>query len=205
MRRSRPARRGPLHRQLHRFGRRVGGGNESHPRRTHATANVFYLKRRATCWYRQRPRRSPRSCVTPTRTYSTRRHGPIRIIDALAQLAAHQRARTLLEGVLAWGTQQGGTTSDDVRELTITDAEIAELRAAWWWRPLGRIRPRYRWSTGAFLPEYSLFGTLLLVSEGIVDEPYARAFTGEHPWSDRVDAIRDITPSWLWRLYHDGK
>lgn len=123
---------------------------------------------------------------------------------ALATLAAHQRAQTLLEGVLAWGTRRGGITPATVQELGVTDDELAELQAEWWWRPLGQIKPRYRWSAVAFLPEYALFGALLFVSEADgVPDTYARAFAGNHPWTDRIDAIQAMTPSWLWRLY-DG-
>jgi hypothetical protein len=120
---------------------------------------------------------------------------------ALAQSATYQRAQALL----AWGTRRGGITGEQIRELGVTDAELEAVQAAWWWRPLGRLIPRYRWSTAAFLPEYALFGSLLLVSEAAVDAPYARAFAGDHPWAERIDAVRGITPSWLWRLWYDDK
>jgi hypothetical protein len=123
--------------------------------------------------------------------------------ETLAHLAAYQRAQTLLEGVLAWGTRRGGITAQTVRDLGVTAAELASLQAAWWWRPLGGAVPRFRWSAVAFLPEYALFGALLLVSDHTVADTYARAFAGIHPWTERIDAVRARTPSWLWRLYHD--
>lgn len=122
--------------------------------------------------------------------------------EGLAQFTAFDRAQTLLEGVLAWGTHRGGITAATVREFGVTDAELADLQAAWWWRPLGRWNPRYRWNSVAFLPKYALFGTLLFVSEEDIERPYARAFVGEHPWTDRINAVQEMTPSWLWELYH---
>lgn len=122
--------------------------------------------------------------------------------EPLAHLAAYQRAQTLLEGVLAWGTHRGGITPETVRELGVTAAELASLQAAWWWRPLGRIVPRFRWNAVAFLPEYALFGALLLVSDDTITNTYARGFAGTHPWAERIDAVRARTPSWLWRLSH---
>jgi hypothetical protein len=123
--------------------------------------------------------------------------------DSLIHLAKRQRTKTLLEGVLARGVRRGGITPATVRELGITDVELAELQAHRLWRPLGRFHPRYRWSTGAFLPEYALFGSMLLVSEAVdVSDTYARAFHGDHPWTSIIDGISASTPGWLWRNYH---
>jgi hypothetical protein len=123
--------------------------------------------------------------------------------DFLAHLAERQHTKTLLEGVLAHGTRRGGITPAAVRELGVTDEELAALRSHRLWRPLGYLRPRYWWSDVAFLPEYALFGSLLLVSETAdVSAPYARAFHGNHPWTSVIDEITTSTPGWLWRLYH---
>ncbi len=123
--------------------------------------------------------------------------------DSLAHLAERQRMKTLLAGVLAHGTRRGGITAGAVRELGVTDEELAALRAQPWWRPLGYIRPRYRWSDVAFFPEYHLFGSLLLMSEAAdVSATYARAFRDDHPWTSIVDKITATPPSWLWRLSH---
>ena len=123
--------------------------------------------------------------------------------DCLAHLAERQHTKTLLEGVLAHGTRRGGITPAAVRELGVTDEELAALRSHRLWRLLGYLRPRYWWSDVAFLPEYALFGSLLLVSETAdVSAPYARAFHGNHPWTSVIDEITASTPGWLWRLYH---
>ncbi|WP_248895391.1 hypothetical protein [Haloplanus halobius] len=123
--------------------------------------------------------------------------------DSLAHLAKRQRTKTLLEGVLAHGTRRGGIEPVAVRDLGVTDEELAALRAHPLWRPLGHLRPRYRWSNVAFLPEYALFGSMLLVSEATdVSATYVRAFHGEHPWTSIVDEITASTPGYLWRLYH---
>jgi len=123
--------------------------------------------------------------------------------DSLAHLAERQRAKTLLEGVLAHGTRRGGIEPVAVRELGVTDEELSALQAHPLWRPLGHLRPRYRWSDVAFLPEYALFGSMLLVSEATdVATTYARAFHGDHPWTSVIDEITVPTPGWLWRLYH---
>lgn len=123
--------------------------------------------------------------------------------DSLAHLAARQRAKALLEGVLAHGTRRSGITPETVRELGVTDEELATLRSHPLWRPMGYLRPRYRWSDVAFLPEYALFGSLLLVSETVdVSATYDRAFHGDHPWESVIDEITASTPSWLWRLYN---
>lgn len=123
--------------------------------------------------------------------------------DSSAHLAERQRTRALLEGVLAHGTRQGGITPKVVRELGVTDTELATLRAHPLWRPLGSLRPRYRWSDLAFLPQYALFGSMLLVSEAAdVSATYARAFHDDHPWEAIIDDITAISPGWPWRLYH---
>jgi len=123
--------------------------------------------------------------------------------DSSTHLAKRQRTKTLLKGVLAHGTRRGGIKPVTVRELGVTDEELAALQAHPLWRPLGHLRPRYRWSDVAFLPEYALFGSLLLVSETVdVSATYARAFHGDHPWMSIIDKITASTPSWLWRLYH---
>lgn len=123
--------------------------------------------------------------------------------DSLARLAERQHTKTLLEGVLAHGTRRGGIAPVSVRKLGVTDEELAALQAHPLWRPLGYLRPRYRWSDVAFLPEYALFGSLLLVSETAdVSATYARAFLGDHPWTSIIDEITASTPSWLWRLYY---
>lgn len=122
---------------------------------------------------------------------------------AVTHLATRQRAKALLQGVLAHGTRRGGITPTAVRTLGLTDAELSDLRAHSLRRPLGNLRPRFRWSSIAFLPEYALFGSLLLVSDAAgVTDTYARAFRGEHPWEAIVAEIRAITPGWLWRLYN---
>ena len=123
--------------------------------------------------------------------------------DALAHLAERQRTKTLLEGVLAHGTRRGGISLETVRELGVTDEELSALRAHPLKRPIGYLQPRYRWSDLAFLPEYALFGSLLLVSEAVdVSATYARAFHGDHPWTSVIDEITASEPGWLWRLYH---
>ncbi|WP_254824918.1 hypothetical protein [Haloglomus halophilum] len=122
--------------------------------------------------------------------------------DSLIHLAERQRTKTLLEGVLAHGTRRGGIALAAVRELGVTDEELIALRSHPLWRPLGHFRPRYRWSDVAFLPEYALFGSLLLVSEEAgVSATYAQAFHGDHSWKTVTDEITASTPSWLWRLY----
>lgn len=123
--------------------------------------------------------------------------------ESLAHLAERQRTKTLLEGVLAHGTRRGGITPATVRELGVSDTELAALRAHPLWRPMGHLHPRYRWSAVSFLPEYALFGSLLLVSEAAdVSDTYSRAFQGDHPWTSLVDAITASSPGRLWRLYH---
>ena len=123
--------------------------------------------------------------------------------EFLIHLTERQRTKSLLKGVLAHGTRQGGIESSAVRDLGVTNEELAELRSHWLWHPLEYLRPRYRWSAMAFLPEYSLFGSLLLVSEtASVSSPYARAFQGNHPWESVISKITTSTPSWLWRLFH---
>ena len=123
--------------------------------------------------------------------------------DSLTHLAKRQRTKTLLEGVLAHGTRRGGIERVAVRDLGVTDEELAALHAHPLWRPLGYLRPRYRWSNVAFLPEYALFGSMLLVSEETdVATTYARAFHGDHPWTSIIDKITASPPGWLWHLYH---
>ncbi len=115
--------------------------------------------------------------------------------ESLAHIATRQRTIALLEGVLAHGTRQGGIMEATVRELDVNDTELSTLRAGFPARLLGRIRPRYRWSSLAFLPEHALFASLLLVSDAAgVSGPYLRAFHGEHPWRAVIDDIRS-TPS----------
>jgi len=123
--------------------------------------------------------------------------------DSLVHFAERQRTKTLLAGVLAHGTRRGGIEPATIRELGVTDEELTALRSHPVWRPLGYLHPRYRWSTVAFIPEYALFGSLLLVSEAAeVSATYARAFHGDHPWSSIVNKIIASTPGWFWRLYH---
>lgn len=123
--------------------------------------------------------------------------------DVLTHLAERQQTKTLLEGVLAHGTRRGGIAPTAVRKLGVTDEELGALQAHPLWQPLGYLRPRYRWSDVAFLPEYALFSSLLLVSETAdVSATYVRAFHGDHPWTSIIDEITALTPSWLWRLYH---
>ena len=123
--------------------------------------------------------------------------------DSLTHLAKRQRTKTLLEGVLAHGTRRGGIERVAVRDLGVTDEELAALHAHPLWRLLGYLRPRYRWSNVAFLPEYALFGSMLLVSEETdVATTYARAFHGDHPWTSIIDEITASPPGWLWHLYH---
>lgn len=121
---------------------------------------------------------------------------------AVTQRVARERARILLQGVIAHGTRRGGISPATVRELGVTDAELTSLLAHPLRRPLRVFRPRSQWSSTAFLPEYDLFGSVLLVSEreGVADT-YARAFRGEHPWDALVADIRSIPPNWLWRRY----
>lgn len=124
--------------------------------------------------------------------------------DALAHLTERQRTKTLLEGVLAHGTRRGGIAPEAVRELGVTDDELAALQAHPLKRPLGHLRPRYRWSDVAFLLEYALFGSVLLVSEAVgVSATYSRAFHGDHPWTSVIDEITASDPGWLWRLYYE--
>jgi hypothetical protein len=123
--------------------------------------------------------------------------------DPLAHRAQRQRVKTLLQGVLAHGTRRGGITPETVRELGVTDAELSALRAHPLKRPFGYLRPRYRWSDLAYLPEYALFGSMLLVSERLgVSSPFSRAFHGAHPWTALIDEITAHEPGWLWRWYH---
>lgn len=123
--------------------------------------------------------------------------------DSLAHLAGRQRTKTLLEGVLAHGNRRGGITPTAVRDLGVTDEELAALQAHPLWRPFDYLHPRYRWSDVAFHPEYALFGSLLLVSDAAgVSDTYARAFRDDHPWMAVIEEIRATTPGWLWRLYH---
>lgn len=125
--------------------------------------------------------------------------------EAMEHSALRQRTTALLDGILAHGTRHGGITADIVRELGVTDTELSALQAALPWRVLGRIRPRYRWGSIAFLPEYDLFGSLLLVSDAVnVPNSYTRAFWGEHPWEEIIADIRSTTPSWFWKWYHSN-
>lgn len=121
--------------------------------------------------------------------------------DSIAQAAAKDRARILLQGVMAHETRRGGITPATIRELGVTDEELASLRSHLLWRPVGYLRPRHRWDTMAFDPTYDLLGSLLLVSEreGVADV-YARAFRGEHPWEALVADIRSEPLPWVWRL-----
>lgn len=61
--------------------------------------------------------------------------------DSLAHLADRYRTKTLVEGVLAHGTRRGGITPRAVRELGITGAELAALRAHPLWRLLVLRQP----------------------------------------------------------------
>lgn len=121
--------------------------------------------------------------------------------DSIAQAAAKERARILLQGVMAHETRRGGITPAAVRELGVTDEELASLRSHLLWRPVGYLLPRHRWNTTAFDPTYDLLGSLLLVSEREgVSDVYARAFRGEHPWEALVADIRSVPLPWVWRL-----
>jgi len=93
-----------------------------------------------------------------------------------------QRANALLAGVLAHGTRHGGITPAAIRDLGVTTDELLVLQALLLWRVLGRVRPRYRWGSTAFLPDYDLFGSLLLVSEAIdVPNPPCGRFSHLEP------------------------
>lgn len=123
--------------------------------------------------------------------------------DSLIYLATRQWAEALLQGVLAHGTRQDDITPAAVRELGLTDEEMADIQSHRLWRPLGRLRPHHYWDTTAYLPEYALFGSLLLVSDELgVSDSYARAFRGDHPWETLVDDFRSVTPGRLWQWYH---
>ncbi|WP_132061063.1 hypothetical protein [Halorussus amylolyticus] len=126
--------------------------------------------------------------------------------NAVAHAANRQRAKALLAGTLAHGTRHGGITPASVRDLGVTTDELSALQAALPWRVLGRVQPRYRWGSVAFLPNYDLFGSLLLVSETMgVSDTYSRAFWGDHPWDELIADIQSIKPGWLWRYYHRPK
>ena len=123
--------------------------------------------------------------------------------DAVAHAAMRQRANALLAGVLAHGTRHGGIAPAAIRDLGVTTEELSALQAALPWRMLGRVQPRYRWGSTAFLPDYDLFGSLLLVSEAVdVPHTYSRAFWGDHPWDELIGDIQSINPSWSWQYIH---
>ncbi|WP_135304724.1 hypothetical protein [Haloarcula amylovorans] len=123
--------------------------------------------------------------------------------ETMAHRARRQRTRALLQGTIAHGIRNGGITAATVRTLGVTDHELSELRAALPVRLLGTIRPRYHWGSTAFLPEYDLFGSLLLVSEALdIPDTYSRAFWGKHPWDELIAEIQSTRPSWLWQRYH---
>jgi hypothetical protein len=123
--------------------------------------------------------------------------------EAIAHHALRQRASTLLKGTLAHGTHQGGITAASIRQLGVSDTELSALQAAVSWRVFGSIRPRYRWGSTAFFPEYDLFGSLLLVSDAMgLPDTYSRAFWGEHPWEEIIAGIRSTEPHRFWQWYH---
>lgn len=57
----------------------------------------------------------------------------------VTHLAARQRVKALLQGVLAHGTRRGGITPTAIHTLGVTDAELSDLRAHPLWRPLGSL------------------------------------------------------------------
>lgn len=115
--------------------------------------------------------------------------------DVIAHLALRQRTQALLKGVLAHGVHAGGNTASEVRSLDLTETEFSDLRSSGIERLIGYLRPRYRWTPTAFLPQYHLYGSVLLVSDATaVSDPYAKAFHGKHPWNATIDEIRSISP-----------
>ncbi len=123
--------------------------------------------------------------------------------NAVAHAAMRQRANALLAGVLAHGTRHGGITPAAIRDLGVTTDELSALQATLPWRALGHVQPRYRWKDTAFLPDYDLYGSLLLVSETMdVPDTYSRAFWGDHPWDKLIGDIQSIKPRWLWQYIH---
>lgn len=121
--------------------------------------------------------------------------------DAITHLATRQRTQALLQGVIAHGIQAGGNTAREVRSLGLTQAEFSELRTSGFWQLLGYLQPRQRWTSTAFLPEYHLYGSVLLVSDTTnVSATYAKAFHGQHPWKPTIDDIRSISPGWFWQV-----
>lgn len=115
--------------------------------------------------------------------------------DVIAHLAFRQRTQDLLKGVLAHCIHAGGNTASEVRSLGLTETEFSALRSSGIGRLIGCLRPRYRWTLTAFLPEYHLFGSVLLVSDATeVSDSYAKAFHGKHPWNATIDEIRSISP-----------
>lgn len=121
--------------------------------------------------------------------------------DAITHLATRQRTQALLQGVIAHGIQAGGNPAREVRSLGLTQAEFSEFRTSGLWQLLGYLQPRERWTSTAFLPEYHLFGSVLLVSDTTnVSATYAKAFHGQHPWKPTIDDIRSTSPGWFWRI-----
>jgi hypothetical protein len=115
--------------------------------------------------------------------------------DVIAHLAIRQRTQALLKGVLAHGIHADANTASEVRSLGLTETEISDLRSSGIERLIGCLRPRYRWTSTAFLPEYHLYGSVLLVSDATnVSNPFAKAFHGDHPWRSTIDEIRSISP-----------
>ena len=115
--------------------------------------------------------------------------------DVIAHLAMRQRTQSLLKGVLSHGVHAGANAASEVRSLGLTETEFSDLRSSGIERLIGRLRSRYRWTLTAFLPEYHLYGSVLLASDATnVSNPYAKAFHGDHPWQSTIDEIRSISP-----------
>lgn len=113
--------------------------------------------------------------------------------DLLDHLAVRNRVQTLVEGYITHALRQGRVVPESLYELGLTSEEVSILRENMPWRLLRVLSPRYEWSDVKILPDYALFGSLLLVSETAgIDEPFSRAFHGTHPWEEQINSILEI-------------
>lgn len=120
--------------------------------------------------------------------------------ETVARRASREEAKFLLRGVLAHGVRSGGIEPRTLRDLGVPDAEVTELLAHPVRRIFTGVRPRYQWSEVAYASEYDLVSSLLLVSERLgVEDTFATAFDGEHPWTSLMAELLSEPSPWLWR------
>lgn len=53
----------------------------------------------------------------------------------------------------------------------------------------------------AYLPEYHLYESVLLVSDATNDSfTYAKAVRGDYPWHPTIDEVQSISRGYLWQM-----